>query len=191
VFIRPVVIGGLHSGIPNRWAFGKEMRNRFLLNGFVPAPFSFGPTPMSKIVIGQRMAFQNGDKSWLCLVLVSFFIWSWEGEVSNRRYRKSKTILDWIKESVFLDFSGLANRINRLSSIEHSNETFWGLFCHWRELLGGGTRHCGLWLWIFQLRLIDFFREKWSIDPRLRASSVCFNIWQCPGWIPKETQITL
>jgi hypothetical protein len=40
--------------------------------------------------------------------------------------------LDWIKESVFLDFSGLANGVNRLSSIERSNETFWDF-----SVLGG------------------------------------------------------
>jgi hypothetical protein len=55
--------------------------------------------------------------------------------------------------------------------------------------LDGRPGHCGLR--IFQGGLIDFFSEKWSVSQRLRASSLCFNIWEFPNLIQKETRIPL
>jgi hypothetical protein len=112
--------------------------------------------------------------------LVSFFVCPWEGEVLNTRCRKSKTILDWIKESVFLDFIGLANGVNRFSSIERSNEIFRGLFCPWRELLDGRPRECG---WGWEDLSVDL-RPVWSTSDR-------FFQWKMIGFSAIETLISL
>jgi hypothetical protein len=107
---------------------------------------------------------------------------------ADGRCRRSKMILDWIKEGIFLDFSSLANGVNRLSSIERSNETFRELLCPWRELLDGGPGHCRLRIFQprFEAGLINrsrFFRRAmislWVIERLI----FCFNIWEFPGWI--------
>jgi len=118
--------------------------------------------------------------------------WGWEGQVCNKRCRRSKTRLDEIKEGVFLDFISLTNGVNRLSSIERSNDIIRALLYPWRDLVNGGPGHCRPARWTskyrtrFETGLISHWlpfslgNDRFISDWNLQAD---FNIWEFPDWI--------
>jgi hypothetical protein len=101
----------------------------FILIRFIEALFSLDLTLMSKVVnencdwTEKVLPTSGEDEMYFirficaCLVLVDVFVSLWEDQVSNKRYRRSKVILDILRKGVLRDFIGLANCVNRFSHI--------------------------------------------------------------------------